>query len=170
MSSLLLVTLFTIACLLFPSSATAQNQTHCAQRQAKNQIAFKAPNANLNSQQYNAYSVTIEGETPPGLSNAWSSPGFYNEIYDPSNGVAPVNNNSSRDTWTPEQSGITNAYNNSNYSANQAAQGGIGRGFDRAYDTYAMSAADVAGARRAILSGSFFSYHGTQSSHSSRNR
>ncbi len=167
MSSLLLVTLFTIACLLFPPTATAQNRNSL--RQARNQIAFKAPSASLNSQQYTAYPATSQGEITPGASSAWNNPGFSNEAFDLSNGVTPANN-ISRDTWTAEQSGTANAYNNSNYSANQAAQGGNGRGLDRVYDTYAMSAADVLSARRAVLSGSFFSYHGTQSSQVSRNR
>jgi len=169
MQSLLLVTLFTIACVLFPPTATAQNQTRNAIRQARNQIAFKAPSAGQNSQQYAAYPVTTEGGMMPGVSSAWNSPGFSNEAFDLSNGATP-SNNVSRDTWTLEQSGTSNAYNNSNYSANQAAQGGSGRGIDRVYDTYAMSAADVLAARRAVLSGSFFSYHGTQSSQVSRNR
>lgn len=166
MPSLLLVTLFTIACVLFPPSATAQNQT----RHARNQIAFKAPGASQTSQQYTAYPVTTEGVNMPGASTAWNSPGLSNEPYDLSNGVTPTKYNISRDTWTPEQSGVTNAYNNSNYSAIQAAQGGSGRGLDRVSDTYAMSASDVLKARSAVLSGSFFSYHGTQSSQASRNR
>ncbi|CAN5172646.1 hypothetical protein BH10CYA1_BH10CYA1_39080 [soil metagenome] len=168
MSALLLVTLFTIACVLLPQSATAQKQTRTS-RQAKNQIAFKAPSASQNNQQYSAYPVTTEGANMPGLSNAWNTPGFSSESFDLSNGVT-ARGNYSRDTWTPEQSGNATAYNNSNSSANQAAQSGDGRGVDRVYDTYAMSAADVLAARRAVLSGSFFSYHGTQSSDASRNR
>ncbi|MBI2809909.1 MAG: hypothetical protein HYX67_03640 [Candidatus Melainabacteria bacterium] len=169
MSSLLLVTLFTIACVLLPQSATAQN-TRTSLRQARNQLAFKAPGASPNNQQYTAYPVTAQGEIMPGASNAWNNPGFSNESFDLSNGVTSTGN-LSRDTWTPEQSGNANAYNNSNSSANQTgAQGGVGLGLDRVYDTYAMSAADVLAARRAVLSGSFFSYHGTQSSQVSRNR
>ncbi|MBS1954366.1 MAG: hypothetical protein JST89_09270 [Cyanobacteria bacterium SZAS-4] len=170
MSSLLLVTLFTIACVLFPPSATAQNQT----RNVRNQIAFKAPGSSQNtqqySQQYTAYPVTTEGANMPGASSAWNNPGYSNESFDPSNGVTPTNYNISRDTWTPEQSGVASAYNNSNYSADRAAQAGAASGFDRVYDTYAMSAADVLKARSAVLSGKFFSYHGTQSSQASRNR
>ncbi len=104
-----------------------------------------------------------------GANNAWNNPGFSNEPFDLSNGVTPTGN-LSRDTWTPAQSGNATAYSNSTSSANQAAQGANGQGFDRVYDTYAMSAADVLKARQAVLSGSFFSYHGTQSSQISRNR
>jgi hypothetical protein len=106
----------------------------------------------------------------PGTNNAWNNPGFSAQSFDLSNGVAPTGMISG-DTWTPDQNGTANAYNNSNSSADQAeAEAGNGRGYDRVYDTYAMSAADVLAARRAVLSGSFFSYHGTQSSHISRNR
>ena len=170
MSSLLLVMLLTIGCVLFPPSATAQSQSRNASGQARTQIAFKAPSSSqtANLQQNFAYPAATQGADLYSATSASNNPGWSNQSFDYSNGVSP-SGDSSGDTWTADQSGAANGYNYS--SASQAAaQNANGRGYDRVYDTYAMSAADVLAARRAVLNGSFFSYHGTQSSQTSRNR
>jgi hypothetical protein len=181
MHSLLVVMLLTIACTLFSPCVHAQNQQRWAQSSAKNQIAYKSPSASqfVSSQQNFDYTPLTQGENSAGGSNAWNNPGALNNAGD-SNNAGTWNNagasnnvaasNQSTGSWTAQQSGVAAAYNYSDPSAYQAGNASAGRTFDRSGDTYAMSQADVLAARRAILSGSFFSYHGTQSSQSTRNR
>ncbi|HEY9731592.1 MAG TPA: hypothetical protein V6C89_06755 [Drouetiella sp.] len=155
MQSLLVVILLTIACSLLPPCAYAQNQQRWVQ--ARNQIAYNAPSASqIVSSQYNFdYSPFTQGDTTSGASNVSNNAAAQSSIGDP---------------WTAQQNGVASAYNYSNSTANQGGNATVASGRNSAGDTYAMSQADVLAARRAMLSGSFFSYHGTQSSQSTRNR
>ena len=171
MQPLLAAMLLAIVCALLPQCAQAQGQIYSVPSSARNQIAYKAPGAAPSvSSQYNFdYPAINQGENISGGVAAGNNPGFSNQPFDYSNGVSAPN--STVDSWTAAQSGVSNAYNSHAADSNQTGmlpRGG--RAMGRSVGSYAMSEADVQAARRAILSGSFFNYHGTQSSQTSRNR
>ncbi len=189
MQSLFVVMLLAIACSFCP--CTAQNHSGSAQRTARNQLAYNLPDQNQSavSQQnsynpyYNSYnnsnnnnnpyynSASLGGNTQP-TSSAWSDPAAQLPSQQlPSQQLPSEQLQSAQPgTWTPAQNGVANAYNFSDLSAGQTSSSSVGRGLAPSYGSYAMTDAEILAARRAILSGSFFSYHGTQSSRNSRNR
>ncbi len=154
MSTLILLLLMTFACSLFSQSAEAQNQPRYGSRLPRlKQIAARLP-SDLPSARNDVAPASVESyqwsrSGPTGLSSSDSFPS--NE---------PIITSSSGYTW-PGQAGTTPSqasYAADNGGANLAAS-----------SSAAMTQADIDAARRAILSGDFFRWHGTQSS-MSRNR
>ncbi|MFN8555627.1 MAG: hypothetical protein U0103_29525 [Candidatus Obscuribacterales bacterium] len=171
MQSLLAALLLALVCAVVPQCAQAQGQLYSMPSSARHQLAYKAPGvAPSVSSQYNFdYPAINQGENTSGGAAAGSNPGFSNQPFDYSNGVSAPN--STADSWTAELSGVSNAYDSRDAASNQTGMlPRVGRAVARSVGSYAMSEADIQAARRAILSGSFFNYHGTQSSHTSRNR
>lgn len=162
MQSLFVVMLLAIACSFCP--CTAQNQSGSAQRAARNQLAYNMPDQNQSAvaPQNSYYNSASPGGNTQLTSSDWS------------NSAAQLQSaqyqSAQPDTWTPAQNGVANAYNFSNLSAGKTTSSSVGRGLAPSNGSYAMTEAEVLAARRAILNGSFFNYHGTQSSRNSRNR
>jgi hypothetical protein len=146
--------LITIAYALIPQSAWAQNQPRYGRQPPRlKQIAARLPSD----------SSSVRNEVAPTSvqSNQWSSsePTSYqnaNGLSENATSIAPK----SGYTWQG-QPGI---------SASQVESTPVyGGGNSAASSSSAMTQTDVDAARRAILSGDFFRWHGTQSS-LSRNR
>lgn len=171
MKTLLAALLLAVVCAIVPQCAHAQGKPYSVPSSARTQIAYKTPGpVQMAGSQYNFdYSSINQGERMPGGLAGRNNPGFSDQPFDYSNGVSVPN--SSVDSWTPEQSGVASAYNSFGTVSNQAGlMMGRGRAVARSVGSYAMSEADISAARRAIMTGSFFNYHGTQSSQTSRNR
>jgi hypothetical protein len=155
MSTLILLLLITFACALFPQSAEAQNQTRYGSRLPRlKQIAARLPSDLPSVRNDVVAPASVESyqwsrSVPTGYR---SSDGFPENVPNVASG--------SGYTWqgepgmSPSQAGYAQVYSGGNSDAPSSP---------------AMTQDDVAAARRAILSGDFFRWHGTQSS-MSRNR
>lgn len=170
MSSLLkMVTLFSFACLLFPQSVLAEGRFSQSANLARSQLAFKQPSMPVEkldvagTQQTNYQPVSQMTYQYPAI----DSLGFdRNSLPVYSNGVSDT-----RDVWSAAESGVSSAYTNTSSALERVAPPlGYARNPARILDNLVMTRGDIEAARQAIRSGSFFRWHGTQSSHISRNR
>jgi hypothetical protein len=147
MFAFLFMTLLTIASFLSPQCAVAQNQPRNVQ--ARNQIALKLPNANqgISADQAYGYSSAAAGNYSQAIDNSGYD---YSEQILSGNTAALI-------PYT-----ANTAYNqiaaSSSYGAARQASNPM------------MSSGEIEAARRAVLDGSFFRWHGTQSSRMTRNR